>query len=45
MKNWIKKNWNTFLCGYVVGTIVMVTFDLIDSIVMKIAILITKNLN
>ena len=42
MKNWIKNNWNTFVVGYAIGITTMVIFDLIDSIVMKIAILITQ---
>jgi hypothetical protein len=42
MKNWIKNNWNTFVVGYAIGVTTMVIFDLIDSIIMKIAILITQ---
>lgn len=42
MKNWIKNNWNTFLFGYAIGITTMVIFNLIDSIIMKIAILITQ---
>lgn len=43
MKKWIKNNWNTFAVGYAIGLTTMVLFDLIDSIVLKIAILITQH--
>jgi hypothetical protein len=43
MKNWIKNNWNTFIVGYAAGVTIMVVFDMIDSIVVKIAILITQH--
>lgn len=42
MKDWIKKNWNTFVVGYAAGITVMAIFDLFDSIVMKIAILMAQ---
>ena len=42
MKNWIKDNWNTFAVGYAIGVTTMVIFELTESIIVKIAILITK---
>jgi hypothetical protein len=39
MKNWIRNNWNTFVVGYIVGLTFMVMLNAIDSIIIKIAIL------
>jgi hypothetical protein len=43
MKSWIKNNWNTLVVGYAIGVTIMIIFDLIDSIIIKIAILITQH--
>ena len=39
MKKWLKNNWNTLVLGYSIGLTSKLVFDFIDSIVVKIAIL------
>lgn len=42
MKKWIKKNWNTFLIGYVTGVTTITLINITESIIIKIAILINN---
>jgi len=42
MKKYIKEHWKPILIGYVMGITVMNTYQLIDSVVIKIALIILK---
>ncbi len=43
MKKWFIKNWNTFAVGFSLGVAIMVIFDIIENVIIKIALIISSN--